>query len=80
MVATPGRLWELMSVSPHETLAALPRIRFLVLDEADRMVETGHFKELDSLLGLLADDVKRQTFVLSATLTAQHRKFVPVST
>ena len=55
-------------------------MRFLVLDEADRMVETGHFKELDSLLTLLTPTVKRQTFVLSATLTAQHRNFVPVST
>lgn len=66
--------------SPSAHLTSLPLVRFLVLDEADRMVESGHFKELDSLLGLLAPAVKRQTFVLSATLTAQHRNFVPVST
>lgn len=66
--------------APNAHLAALPDVRFLVLDEADRMVETGHFKELDSLLTLLTPTVKRQTYVLSATLTAQHRNFVPVST
>ena len=27
-------------------------LRFLVLDEADRMIETGHFAELDSILKL----------------------------
>lgn len=27
-------------------------LRFLVLDEADRMIETGHFAELDNILKL----------------------------
>lgn len=43
VVATPGRLWELMSAGePH--LARLDRLSFLVLDEADRMTEQGHFQ------------------------------------
>ncbi len=42
-MATPGRLWELMrSAEPH--LADLSRVGFLVLDEADRMVQQGHFQ------------------------------------
>lgn len=27
-------------------------LKFLVLDEADRMIETGHFAELDNILRL----------------------------
>jgi superfamily II DNA/RNA helicase len=43
IVATPGRLWELMRLGePH--LADLSRVAFLVLDEADRMVQQGHFQ------------------------------------
>ena len=49
VVATPGRLWELAQAGePH--LAALHALRFLVLDEADRMVEKGHFAELEAIL------------------------------
>ena len=42
-MATPGRLWELMRLGePH--LADLSCVMFLVLDEADRMVQQGHFQ------------------------------------
>lgn len=37
MVATPGRLWELMT-DGQTHLTQLDTLRFLVLDEADRMV------------------------------------------
>ena len=49
--------------------------RCLVIDEADRMVEKGHFAELESLLEMLNTihfNPKRQTFVFSATLTMAH--------
>ena len=55
VVATPGRLWELME-SGGETeqfSASLARIKFFVVDEADRMIENGHFKEFDLILGFL---------------------------
>ena len=43
VVATPGRLWELVRLGePH--LADLSRVGFLVLDEADRMAQQGHFQ------------------------------------
>ena len=56
VAATPGRLWDLMSggaaaggggssggrAAPH--LARLGALDFLVLDEADRMVQQGHFQ------------------------------------
>ncbi|BDA45127.1 DEAD-box ATP-dependent RNA helicase 13 [Coccomyxa sp. Obi] len=52
VVATPGRLWELMRLGePH--LADLTGLSFLVLDEADRMVQQGHFQELANILEYL---------------------------
>ncbi|KAF1796250.1 P-loop containing nucleoside triphosphate hydrolase protein [Mucor lusitanicus] len=57
IVATPGRLWEIFSNNP-EYMDMLKHIKFLVLDEADRMLEKGHFEELTSLLNALSS--KRQ--------------------
>ncbi|XP_034783835.1 ATP-dependent RNA helicase DDX24-like [Acipenser ruthenus] len=74
VIATPGRLWELIR-ERHPHLSNLKRLRCLVIDEADRMVEKGHFAELSQLLEMLNDtefNPKRQNFVFSATLTMIH--------
>ncbi|KAJ1748418.1 ATP-dependent RNA helicase [Coemansia sp. RSA 1821] len=73
IVATPGRLWELASTN-DAYLNQLKSIRFLAVDEADRMLEPGHFKELKFIFKTLNEKTvqtqgsKRQTFVFSATL------------
>ncbi|KAK9709426.1 ATP-dependent RNA helicase [Basidiobolus ranarum] len=57
IVATPGRLWELCS--ENDIFAAnLQKIKFLVLDEADRMLEPGHFKELSYILSTISNKKK----------------------
>uniref|UniRef100_A0A3P9KHT7 ATP-dependent RNA helicase n=1 Tax=Oryzias latipes TaxID=8090 RepID=A0A3P9KHT7_ORYLA len=74
IIATPGRLWDLIK-EKHPHLLNLRHLRCLVIDEADRMVERGHFAELESLLEMLNTthfNPKRQTFVFSATLTLTH--------
>jgi len=44
-----------------------------VIDEADRMMERGHFQELRDLLERMdLSKAKRQTLVFSATLTLVH--------
>lgn len=43
VVATPGRLWELMQEG-HAHLTDMSGLNFFVLDEADRMVQQGHFQ------------------------------------
>lgn len=49
VVATPGRLWELMRDGyPH--ISNLLSLSFLVIDEADRMVQQGNYAELASIL------------------------------
>ncbi|RZF47753.1 hypothetical protein LSTR_LSTR006017 [Laodelphax striatellus] len=72
VVATPGRLWDL--VKTGEVIAT--NVRFLAIDEADRMTEVNHFPELRSLLELLNTDQAsckhRQNFIFSATLTMVH--------
>ncbi|NXO22321.1 DDX24 helicase, partial [Cisticola juncidis] len=75
VIATPGRLWELVK-ERHPHLSNLRQLRCLVIDEADRMVEKGHFLELSQLLEVLNDsqyNPRRQTFVFSATLTLVHQ-------
>jgi len=82
VVGTPGRLWEVLS-SSKELLRTFKSIDFLVIDEADRLLTDGHFKEAEEIFGALdrtemhEDDGEsgsaepslppRQTLVFSAT-------------
>ncbi|CAD6240956.1 GSCOCG00009027001-RA-CDS [Cotesia congregata] len=75
VIATPGRLWELVDQG-NIHLNQLNTIKYLAIDETDRMLEKGHFKELHQLIGRINSNPealkKRQTFVFSATLTLVH--------
>ncbi|GJN88616.1 hypothetical protein Rhopal_001582-T1 [Rhodotorula paludigena] len=51
VVATPGRLWDLISDS-DDLVREIKGIKFLVIDEADRMIENGHFAELENIVRL----------------------------
>jgi ATP-dependent RNA helicase RhlE len=62
LVATPGRLLDHMK-SPY---AKLDRIEFLVLDEADRMLDMGFLPDIRRILKALP--AKRQTLFFSATM------------
>ncbi|KAK2777562.1 ATP-dependent RNA helicase [Emmonsiellopsis sp. PD_33] len=52
VVATPGRLWDVIS-SGHGLIKKLQNVKFLVIDEADRLLSEGHFKELEEILNAL---------------------------
>ena len=52
IICTPGRLWEMMNDDPELT-KRLRSVKFLVLDEADRLLSEGHFKEVDEILNSL---------------------------
>ncbi len=62
IVATPGRLLDHMK-APY---AKLDRIEFLVLDEADRMLDMGFLPDIKRILKELPS--KRQTLFFSATM------------
>lgn len=66
VIATVGRLWELCK-SDDYLPDRLENAQTLVLDEADRLLETGKFQELSSILDLLRSPT-RQTLMFSATL------------
>merc|ERR1711991_123343 len=46
IIATPGRLCELLKDTNNVALRDLSKVQTLVIDEADRMIEEGHFDEL----------------------------------
>lgn len=74
VVATPGRLWDIMSTI-DELSSLFLSLKFLVLDEADRVLQTGHFKEVQQILEALGNPANRQTLIFSATFDRdlQHR-------
>ncbi|MGA2320689.1 MAG: DEAD/DEAH box helicase [Solirubrobacteraceae bacterium] len=65
LVATPGRLLDLI----ERREVSLERIRLLVLDEADRMLDMGFRPVVDRLVKMTA--AKRQTLLFSATLEGE---------
>lgn len=52
IVGTPGRVWEIYS-SSTEVANAFKEIKFLVIDEADRLLSDGHYKEVEQILDAL---------------------------
>ncbi|GMK59849.1 hypothetical protein CspeluHIS016_0900660 [Cutaneotrichosporon spelunceum] len=74
LVATPGRLWDLLKA--NDVLAASVRqLRFLIIDEADRMIETGHFAELENIVkltqrGQVGDEDEDEDEIFKAASTA----------
>jgi ATP-dependent RNA helicase RhlE len=62
LIATPGRLLDHLS-SPY---ASLRNVEFLVLDEADRMLDMGFLPDIKRILKLVP--AKRQTLLFSATM------------
>jgi superfamily II DNA/RNA helicase len=65
LVATPGRLLDLID----RREVSLSRIRLLVLDEADRMLDMGFRPVVDRIVKMTA--AKRQTLLFSATLEGE---------
>jgi ATP-dependent RNA helicase RhlE len=62
LVATPGRLFDLVSQGHLK----LHRIEFLILDEADHMLDLGFIRDIQDLIKFLPR--KRQTLFFSATI------------
>lgn len=69
IVATPGRLVDHLENTKGFSLRS---VRFLVLDEADRILTLDFEKELDKIVGAMPRD--RTSFLFSATMTSKVRK------
>lgn len=81
VIATPGRLFDIVQSDniDHLNKQSLASIRCLVIDEADRMVQKGHFEELTSIVQIVngskeyrSAEFKLKIFLFSATLTFLH--------
>jgi ATP-dependent RNA helicase DDX24/MAK5 len=59
VIGTPGRLWEVMS-GGKGIIQKLQKIEFLVIDEADRLLSEGHFKEVEEILSALDREDKTE--------------------
>ncbi len=68
VVATPGRLLDLQSSGSLE----LSEVRFLVVDEADRMLDLGFSDDLEAINQLTAN--REQTMMFSATFAPPIQK------
>ncbi|KAJ2791022.1 RNA-dependent ATPase, partial [Coemansia helicoidea] len=64
IVATPGRL---LDVVENDQAVDLSEVAFLVLDEADRMLDQGFEKDIRAIIGMLPQGARRQTVMFSAT-------------
>jgi ATP-dependent RNA helicase RhlB len=64
IVGTPGRVIDLL----QQGKMLLQEVRFLVIDEADRMFDMGFIDDIRKLLRYLPKASDRQTYLFSATL------------
>ncbi|KAF2721710.1 ATP dependent RNA helicase [Polychaeton citri CBS 116435] len=74
VVATPGRLAAHVHDSGDDTIGGLKRVKFVVLDEADRLLESGKGSMLNDVgrcLSALSPKGERVTGMFTATVTQQ---------
>ncbi|EOO03180.1 putative atp-dependent rna helicase dbp-3 protein [Phaeoacremonium minimum UCRPA7] len=63
IVATPGRLKDFL----NEGAVSLEKVKFAVLDEADRMLDKGFEEDIKLILGQCPPKEQRQTLMFTAT-------------
>ncbi len=70
VIATPGRINDLIEMKKVD----LSGVKFVVLDEADRMLDMGFEPQIRSILSNVPDATKRQTLLFSATWPKEIQK------
>ncbi|EDU39674.1 SrmB Superfamily II DNA and RNA helicase [Pyrenophora tritici-repentis] len=74
VIATPGRLAEHIRTSGEDTICGLRRVKFVVFDEADRLLAPGKgsmLPDLETCLSVLPPKESRQTLLFTATVTPE---------
>ncbi|QRV74969.1 DEAD/DEAH box helicase [Ceratobasidium sp. AG-Ba] len=71
LVATPGRLVD--HIQNYTMRSQLSQVQFLILDEADRLLDQGFRRDLEVILGSLPDrkQTPRQSLLFSATVSEE---------
>ena len=70
LVATPGRLLD----HARQGSVDLSRVQYLVLDEADRMLDMGFIHDIRKIIALLPRKEQRQSLLFSATFSREIKK------
>ena len=73
VIATPGRLIDMLETQKTN----LRRVTYLVMDEADRMLDMGFEPQIRKIVGQIRPD--RQTLMFSATWPKDVQKLANVS-
>ncbi len=68
IIATPGRLMDLM----QQGLVKLDQVDYLILDEADRMLDMGFIRDIRKIVSLMPN--RKQTLFFSATASPEIMK------
>ncbi|KAF3666834.1 DEAD-box ATP-dependent RNA helicase 36 [Capsicum annuum] len=76
VIATPGRIKVLIEQNP-DLPPVFSRTKFLVLDEADRVLDVGFEEELKAIFQCLPKN--RQTLLFSATMTSNLKTLLELS-
>jgi ATP-dependent RNA helicase DDX49/DBP8 len=74
VICTPGRLADHIKTSGEDTVCGLRRVRFVVFDEADRLLAPGRgsmLPDLETCLSVLPPPTQRQTLLFTATVTPE---------
>lgn len=69
IIATPGRLLAMLTQSGSVNMS---KVKHLILDEADRMLDMGFFDDIQRIISYLP--AQRQTLLFSATMPAKIRQ------
>lgn len=68
VIATPGRLAHIIEEHPDD-VKGLKRLKYVVLDEADRLLTDSFTEHLNTCFQAFPDSKKRQTLLFTATVT-----------
>ena len=63
VIGTPGRLLDML----RRNMIDLSKCKFLIIDEADRLMDMGFIEDIDSIIRFLPE--QRQTLMFSATIS-----------
>lgn len=69
VIATPGRLADHILNSGEDTVCGLRRVKYLILDEADRLLSNSFGGDLERCFNILPPSEERQTLLFTATVT-----------
>ncbi|SPO04481.1 probable ATP-dependent RNA helicase DBP8 [Cephalotrichum gorgonifer] len=75
VIATPGRLADHIRTSGEDTVCGLRRVKFVVLDEADRLLggvgKGSMLPDVEECFSALPPPTERQTLLFTATMTPE---------